>query len=357
MSKAAVIDELLRRNATFAAFRVPGQAALAYIQHGPGLVPANPGKRCFVLAPFETEDGPATGIQPDTELALGSEGISLDGLSQGPAATIRKLNPGLDRAGFHAAVRSTINAIHSGGLQKVVLARTVAAELAGISLGALFTAAAETLPAAFIAIANTERYGLWIGASPERLIHKHGYRIEVDALAGTMLTEAAPNDANEWKAKELDEQALVTQAVMATLARHGLMDLKTEGPRVKIAGNVAHLHTRITGSAAGIDSLELARALHPTPAVGGSPRREAVEMIRTLEPRSRSLYAGFWGPMDADIADLFVNIRCMEVFEEQALVHVGAGITADSDPDRECDEVERKSRTWLDLLDAQHRAG
>ena len=69
------------------------------------------------------------------------------------------------------------------------------------------------------------------------------------------------------------------------------------------------------------------------------------------------MYAGYWGPMNSRSADLFVNIRCMEILGQHALLHIGAGITRDSVAESECDEVERKARTWLDLIDAQRAAG
>lgn len=150
---------------------------------------------------------------------------------------------------------------------------------------------------------------------------------------------------------------MVTRTVLEILATQGVQGLYADGPHAVAAGNMMHLHTQITGSASGPVALSLANALHPTPAVGGIPRLSAIELLRTLEPRSRSLYAGYWGPVDRRNADLYVNIRCMEVVDGRALVHVGAGITAGSDPNHECDEVERKARTWLDLIDAQRRSG
>jgi isochorismate synthase len=354
---AALIDELLRRGVTFAAFRSPGAHALVYIQHGQDLHPPHAGQRCFVLAPFEAEDGPAVGLRPDKIVALESNHSILLEFGEGHSKPSADLVPGLDRPGYRQAVRAAINAIQAGELQKVVLARTVATSFAGTTPGTLFTAAIETLPTAFVAIASTHRFGIWMGASPERLVHKRGNRVEVDAIAGTQPSERALQQPADWGLKERAEQSIVTRSVMATLTSQGVQALKAADPEVRVAGNVAHLHTRISGQAAEINALDLAQALHPTPAVGGFPTMNALDMIRSLEPRRRSLYAGYWGPLYEEDADLFVNIRCMEVVEEQALVHAGAGITVDSDPDRECDEVERKARTWLDLIDAQRRHG
>ncbi|HRD51745.1 MAG TPA: chorismate-binding protein [Flavobacteriales bacterium] len=340
----------------FAAFRLPGQQAEVYIQRDGQLRPPQPGQRCFVLAPFNGTDGTAMCIRPDEALRLDSDPhlpesvIEAKRHSKDPAR-------GMDRADYRRAVERAILSIRSGEVEKLVLARTIDAHVNGLSIGALFAAATQALPEAFVAITHTQQFGLWLGASPERLLTEREKQVEVDALAGTMAAERAPNEASEWGIKEREEQAIVTRMILSELMGAGVDDLVSSDVSVKRAGPVAHLHTRVTGRLNETSALDLAKALHPTPAVGGTPTHAAIDLIRRLEPRSRSLYAGYWGPMHADGADLFVNIRCMEVFKDQALLHVGAGITRDSDPDRECDEVERKARTWLDLIDAQRAAG
>jgi len=295
-------------------------------------------------------------IRPDEELLLDSDTLSFKAEAEVNRAT-RALVRGLDRAGVARAVEKAVLSIRSGAVEKVVLARTFDADLTGLSIGALFGAATRALPEAFIAITQTEQFGLWLGASPERLLKVHEQQVEVDALAGTMATDLAPSAPSDWGFKEREEQAIVTRMIMSELKHAGVEDLVAGELRVTQAGPVAHLYTRVQGLTAKTNAMDLAKALHPTPAVGGTPVHEAIDLIRQLEPRSRSLYAGYWGPVDAEDAELFVNIRCMELFDDQALLHVGAGITHDSDPDRECDEVERKARTWLDLIDAQRAAG
>ncbi|MBK9175554.1 MAG: chorismate-binding protein [Flavobacteriales bacterium] len=357
MNEAVAIDELLRRHVTFAAFRLPGQAALAYVQHGRELTQAQSEQRGFMLAPFEAADGSVFCIKPDTLLDLSADHVFIEDVGHARPYPTPDLLPGLDRAGYAEAVRTAIASIESGLLEKVVLARTLNVDLGGLSLGRLFSMAARNHPQAFIALVRTERFGLWIGASPERLLALHGDRVDVDALAATLPKGEAPSDPSAWKPKEREEQAMVTHSVLEILAAHGVQDLRAEGPRVIAAGNVMHLHSGITGRVTGSGALPLAYALHPTPAVGGIPRTSAINLLRTLEPRNRLLYGGYWGPVDGRNADFYVNIRCMEVGGGQALVHAGAGITAGSDPDRECDEVERKARTWLDLIDEQRRSG
>lgn len=356
MNLARTIDELLRRNATFAAFRLPGGPALAYVQHDPGPGHPLPGERAFIVAPFRSDRSPVGCIRPDVVIDLDREEGPFDELGHREVLEPHPL-AGLDRAGYRTAVEQATRAIRGGLLNKVVLARTVDLDLDGPTAGQLFAEAARHMPSAFIALVRTDHTGTWLGASPERLLTLWNGMVEVDALAGTMATQDAPEDPAGWGLKEREEQDLVTRMVTNTLAEHGLHDLRTEGPRTRVAGPVAHLHTKVTGTGAGIEALQLAHALHPTPAVGGTPRQPALDLIDQLEPRDRGLYAGYWGPVEPGRADLYVNIRCMQLHHGRALLHVGAGITAGSDPESECDEVERKAGTWSRLVDALRQPG
>lgn len=351
LTGAALIDELIRRKATFAAFRLPGKDALAYVQHSADLQPPHAGQQCFVLAPFDTGEGPVLCIKPEMILAIDEDRSTMSGIAERTDGPEHALFHGLDRTGYRSAVAESINAIRAGQLQKVVLARTIATDLGHATSGSLFQAACLAYPSAFVAVARTKRFGTWLGATPERLMSAAMNRIEVDSLAGTLPAYNAPGIAEAWGEKEREEQRLVTAEITDCLLANGAREVHADAPTVKRSANVAHLHTRITAIAEQHDALRLAAALHPTPAVGGKPAFEAFELIRRLEPRSRSLYAGYWGPVEAEQAQLFVNIRCMEIAGPRALLHVGAGITGSSDPEVECDEVELKARTWLNLIE------
>lgn len=353
LSEADVIRELLSRKATFAAFRVPGRDTIVQVQHGPVLPAPHKSGRAFVIAPFT---GNAVCIRPDIEFSTATERSSLEGVATRyeMPSTPQEGMRGLDRTGYRTAVERAVAAIKQGPLEKVVLSRTVEVDLVHIDIGSLYAEAARTMPDACIALTHTAEHGTWIGASPERLLIMHGDRVQVDALAGTMPAVTGMTMA-AWGTKEREEQELVTRSVLQTMQEQGVLDQKTDGPATLIAGSAAHLRTRITGRSLKADPLALAMALHPTPAVGGTPRSDAMELIQALEPRDRSLYAGFWGPMDAHGAEFFVNIRCMQVIGNMGILYVGAGITAGSDPDRECNEVELKARTWIDLIEAQRR--
>lgn len=348
------LDALLSSGTTFVAFREPGQAARVFIQHEAALHLPRQEERSFIIASFESEKEGVHCIQPDVEFELGAP---TDALASNPRRAAGNPAAGLDRPGYQAAVAQAVGFIRQGVLQKVVLARTLRLNIAGLSIGDLFLQACVAHPSALVTLASTHEHGTWLGASPERLLVLDGERIEVDALAGSMPADSAPADPTRWGEKERTEQELVTQEVLESLRRVGGQSVRAHGLAVKHAGSIAHLHTRITGSMHAPNALTLACSLHPTPAVGGRPKEAAMDLIAALEPRPRSLYAGYWGLVEPGSARLFVNIRCMEIVGSAGMLHVGAGITADSDPERECDEVELKARTWLDLIDAQRADG
>lgn len=353
MSLAERINSLVAGDLVFAAFRLPGERPRAFIQSTPALHAPRLEQRAWWMAPFE--DGPDTlrAIVPDLDVMLDAE---LPPLPPGQPPPPSNSRPGLDRKGYFRAVEQAVSKIRSGTLEKVVLARTMQHPLEQNRWGVLFELASERLPGACIALVRTHAFGTWLGASPERLLSLRNERLEVDALAGTMPAETAP-EAAMWGAKETAEQLWVTRMVEDTLRATGVRDVHVHGPSLKRAGPVAHLHSVVTGYVGATDVRALAQALHPTPAVGGTPRAEALVTIAGSEPRPRGGYAGFWGLHEPGRTELFVNIRSMELFQEHALLHVGAGITAGSDPERECVEVERKAHTWSSLIDEAASAG
>jgi len=124
-------------------------------------------------------------------------------------------------------------------------------------------------------------------------------------------------------------------------------------PELLGTANVWHLATPFRGRLhdPSVTALELVAALHPTPAVCGSPRETAREALEYLEPIERGGYAGPLGWMDANgDGEWAIALRCAEITGSTARLYAGAGIVADSEPEAELDETERKFRALLDAL-------
>lgn len=257
---------------------------------------------------------------------------------------------------YCALVARGVSAIRQGHLQKVVLARVIAAPLPpALDPVSLFDRLAQRYPAAFVSLVAIPGVGIWLGATPELLLETDGRRLRTVALAGTQPLPPHGQAASvRWGAKELEEQALVTRYVGDFFRRQGVAP-RQEGPHTVVAGHLAHLRTSFEVSLPPEPLARLAtqvvQALHPTPAVCGLPREAAAAFILAHEPQPRDFYSGFLGPVALDgKTALYVNLRCLRWEPTRALLYVGAGITASSDPCAEWHETVLKARTLLSVL-------
>lgn len=193
----------------------------------------------------------------------------------------------------------------------------------------------------------------FFGASPERLLCLRSGQLRSDALAGT----AGKGDRGEAllrSDKDRREHELVVQAITDHLRAQGLSPRRPRRPQLARHGQLVHLHTPITAAAGGQTPLTLAGALHPTPAVAGLPRREAISWLRNLEPFERGGYAAPIGWIDtAGDADLRVAIRCGHARGCQLDLTAGAGLVRGSVAERELQEVGLKLTVLADQLDLQ----
>ena len=119
------------------------------------------------------------------------------------------------------------------------------------------------------------------------------------------------------------------------------------------AASLLHLCTDFHLTSSGETTLaSLAAALHPTPAVCGTPVEEARYVIAQVETHDRAYYSGFSGPVSQDEAHLYVNLRCAHLFPMHATLYAGGGLLHESDFDAEWCETERKLTTMADLFRA-----
>jgi isochorismate synthase len=267
------------------------------------------------------------------------------------------------------------DAIGGGACSKIVAARTATIALAGaVRVADLYAALDQRHADCVRVLVQPPGAGALVAATPERLVRRDGELVWCDALAGTR-SLAAPGDAQggatggaggpgprdrivadasaELVASQKDrrEHALVVDAIRAALADCADVDAPAE-PDVRILRHVVHLHTPFRarlGTPRHV--LELAARLHPTPAVGGTPREVAIDWIRSREPVARGWYAAPVGWFDLDgNGELAVAIRSGVLAGNRAYLWAGAGIVAGSDPERELAETELKLRAMLGAL-------
>jgi isochorismate synthase len=269
-----------------------------------------------------------------------------------------QLTPVPSPEGYMDAVRAATESIRAGELRKVVLARQIRVEAGRVLDPRLLAVRLRAVdPDAYTFVAPTT-HGIIVGASPELLVSKRGPEIRSNPLAGSAPRSGDPDEDRANAAalsesnKDREEHAIVVEAVAETLGAF-CEELRWDPEPVLLpTANVWHLSTRFHGVLRdAIDVLQLVGALHPTPAVGGSPREAALDTIRRLEPFERGSYSGPVGWMDAEgDGEWAIALRCAELEGEGATLFAGAGIVADSDPEAELDETERKFRAFLDSL-------
>lgn len=271
---------------------------------------------------------------------------------------------------YEQAVAAALERIRDGELRKVVVARTLDIQLAAPpdrrSLLRTLTAGnrdgytfALDLPTPAAAPSHEPVARSLLGASPELLISKEGDRIVANPLAGSTAraedpaVDRARADALRHSSKDRHEHAIVVEAVVAAL-RPFCTDIDCPGePALEATETLWHLSTRIEGRLADptTSSLALGLALHPTPAVCGTPTNAARAAIAELEAGPRGLFTGMIGWCDAaGDGEWVITIRCAEIAGRRVRLHAGAGVVAQSDPAAERAETATKFRTMLRAL-------
>jgi menaquinone-specific isochorismate synthase len=261
----------------------------------------------------------------------------------------------LTGAEWEGVVWEAVLHLNAGELDKVVLARDLVAT------------ADEAVDVRWPLRRLAEQYDMcWtfhvdgmFGASPELLVRREKGLVTSRVLAGTIrrtgddehdLTLAATLARSS---KDLEEHEYAVRSVADALAPYCSSMTVPDSPFVLHLPNVLHLATDVAGvvrdSAATV--LELAAALHPSAAVGGTPTKLAIEMIAEIEGMERGRYAGPVGWMDArGDGEFAIALRSGELAGNRVRLFAGCGIVADSDPEAELAETQAKFVPVRDAL-------
>lgn len=248
---------------------------------------------------------------------------------------------------FQRSVKQALDLIHSGALCKLVLAAQQELLLSNpLNPVDLLRSLRRHQPGSCRFLwqpPNNQGKNAVVGASPERLLELRSGRLRCDGLAGTAGAHGGGAEKLIRSNKNRHEHELVVNAIVRSLQSQGLNPQHRNDPRLARHGNLVHLHTLIQANAHGHRVLELAESLHPTPAVAGLPRREALGWLRSLECFPRGYYGAPLGWVDfRRDADLRVAIRCGQLQGQHLKLTAGAGIVMGSSPGREQEEVEMK---------------
>ncbi|AXG75031.1 isochorismate synthase [Flavobacterium arcticum] len=259
------------------------------------------------------------------------------------------------KANFENLVSKSIKAIKTGVFNKLVTSRTEIVSESEIDIIEVYQRLLHTYPNAFRYCIYTPDTGLWTGATPEQLLKVDNKTLNTVALAGTQLY--IEGEEVVWENKEKEEQQIVTDYIMSSLQEYS-DTITTTPPYTFRAGNIVHIKTDVTAELKNNNALEdVINKLHPTPAVCGMPKAEAMQFILENEGYNREYYSGYLGEMHHDFTagsnnhtNLFVNLRCMKVVDNEAHLYIGCGITKDSNPEKEFFETVNKSMTMRKVI-------
>lgn len=260
--------------------------------------------------------------------------------------------------------RMYIDAIHaaiaSGEYEKIVAARRCVIDLHRSLEDTGFMARVFAAYPDCTHFAIRRDRATFLGATPETLFRKRGLRLETHALAGTTriqdnVTESESSRdvaALQGSRKDLDEHDLVVQRICSELSRLTTSIECAPAPSTRQVRNLIHLQTPISGELReDTTAFDLLAALHPTPAVGGFPAREAADWICQNEPLERGWYTGTVGWIDANgDGEIAVAIRCGVLTQSRAYVFAGAGVVAASTAAAEYAETAGKMGPVLRAL-------
>ncbi len=245
----------------------------------------------------------------------------------------------------------THEAIKQRKATKIVISRFKDIKVTNFNLEELIKQLFSLNQAVFRYIWYHPETGLWCGATPEILVYTNEHSFTTMALAATQQYNGSMHVL--WSPKEIDEQQLVTDSITNSLQKVTSV-LKVSNSHTHRAGSLLHLKTNITGilKSGKTTITTIAAALHPTPAVCGTPQKFAKEFIKQNEGYPREFYTGFLGPIKTkhDPSWLMVNLRCMKIEENIARIYAGGGITIGSNPEEEWQETQNKMQTMLQVL-------
>lgn len=347
----------LEKNIPFALFRTPNQSMRLVAQMKPLSETHQNEEKGFHFAPFsQKEIVPHFVIQNEVDILIKQEkDIPMPTIKQLEVPSFLEKNSRMsvvDFPTYQSHIQQYLDFFEKENLQKAIYSRIKKTDLPqDFNLFSFFEKIENAYPRAMVYVVNLPGLGLWIGASPEKLLTYQDGVAETVALAGT---QKIPDNTNveqlTWGAKEIEEHQMVVDYIFEKIKNNHFEILNRSETYTSQAGSMAHLKQRFEVKITKSKLSQFIQDLHPTPAVCGLPKEQALDLIRKTEPYDREYYAGYLGMVEKDAVNFYVNLRCMKIIQNTALLFVGGGITANSEAKKEWDETELKAKTLLNIL-------
>lgn len=325
----------------------------------------------FVFSPFDSkQDAILLPLEQSNTISCEYLFSSEISINQGSSPKRKEFNTSKNGHDYHfKLVEKGIKAIHDGRFEKIVLSRVERVPISEENPIDIFKTLLDTYPAAYVYIWYHPQIGLWLGATPETLLKTEGQRFKTMSLAGTKKHDKRID--TPWGTKEIHEQQIVTDFIVDSL-KDFINTINVTNPMTVKAGQLLHIQSKISGVLKSGQLKSVLETLHPTPAICGLPKAKAKDFILANENYNREFYSGFLGELNIKMAktrntnrrnvennaystvkitsQLFVNLRCMQLKNKQALIYAGGGITKDSIPQLEWEETVNKTQTMMRVL-------
>ncbi|MBI5399210.1 anthranilate synthase component I family protein [Candidatus Saganbacteria bacterium] len=261
-----------------------------------------------------------------------------------------KINSNLTKHQFMTMVRRAKEYIRAGDIYQVNLSQRFQVDLPADPL-TVYSRLRQINPSPFASFFDFGEIKL-VSCSPERLVKLENGWVEMRPIAGTRPINCPPQELL------LDPKERAEHIMLVDLARNDLGKVCRPGS-VKVDemmviekySHVQHIVSNVQGQLlAKKTAADVIRATFPGGTITGCPKVRAMEIIEELEPVKRGIYTGSIGYIGPDHLDLNIAIRTIVIKDQQAYVQAGAGIVADSDPEREFWETEHKAQAMLEAL-------
>lgn len=282
-----------------------------------------------------------------------SDGPPLPGLPAGEWTT-----EGMSFEQWQSIISDALRMIDGTDLQKIVLSRSIRWRTHGsLSPWALMARLRDAADGSYGFALQTGETSAFLSTTPERLVHLSGLDVETDCIAGTVARDP-DRERDQALSRELlnslkdrREHGFVVEGVVESLRSFCTTTDVGGEPWLMRLPTVQHLVTTARARLReDVTYADIISQLHPTPAVGGTPRSQAMSAIRELEPVGRGWYAGPIGWIGSDAAEFAVGIRSALVGPERIDIFAGAGIINGSSPEREWAETDAKAQSILKIV-------
>lgn len=252
---------------------------------------------------------------------------------------------------YYKLIEKSLILINKNILNKIVLSRKEEIVFNNFDFKNTIKKLIHTNFESFINIWYHPKYGLWLGSTPELLFKINNNKLLSVALAGTMEINNNNNAPLTWNFKELEEHYIVVNYICNILKTYtGKISL--DNTKTLYTGLIKHLKTEINFSfiKEPPQYRDILFLLHPTPAICGMPKDIAYNFIINNEEYNRSFYTGYIGIINKNIAEFYVNLRCINILNKIIIIYAGCGITRYSNAKNEVLESEMKIKSILNNI-------